>query len=443
MNLQNIISKGLELGLTEVEVYVQDNMQKTIKVQNGSLDTLNTKDIISYAIRGKYQNKMGYCCVENLQEEDIEMVLKQIILNALTITTNEEEELFDGNATYQPAVSKKADFADYSNHEKIELLKQIEKDILAKDKRIVAVSPCQFIESQTKTTIVNSKGLNLTRDLSYMYVVAGAMATNGTQNTMGYYGCVDFKFKDLNTKLVVDETSKNALQSLGADTIESGAYPVIFHRDAASEILQAFAVIFSSEAALKKMTKLVGEEGKKIFGDNITIVDDAFDPNAAINMSFDDEGVPCQTTEIVKDGVFNTFLYNLKTAKYFGKKTTGNGFKDSPASAVSVYYTNMSLKSENHSLDELICSTQKGIYVTEISGLHAGLNPISGDFNVQSSGFLVEDGKLTKPVTLFVISGNFFEMYNNVEMIANNFEKNYLGVSSPSIKVKSLMISGK
>ncbi len=443
MKLQTIIDKGLALGLSEIEVYATDVMQKTIKVQNGSLDTLTTKDIVSYAIRGKYQNKMGYCYVENISDSDVEKIINKIILNASTITASEEEILFDGNATYPVVESKKADFDNYTNFEKIELLKKIESGIKAVDNRIVMVSPCQFIESRTKTHIVNSKGLDVEKELSYMYILAGAMASDQGENAMGYHLSVGFEFTGLKVDELIKETAKKAIQSLGATSIKTGAYPVIFHHEPASEILQAFSGIFSSEAALKKMTKLVGKEGEKLFGDNITIVDNPFDQNAAINSSFDDEGVPCEITEIVKNGVFNTFLYNLKTAKHFNKKSTGNGFKTSAGSSITVTNTNLSLTKGTETVDELISSVEKGVYVTDITGLHAGLDPISGDFNVQSSGFLIENGQLTKPITLFVISGNFFEMMNNVEKIANDVEQNYLDVTSPAIKIKSLMISGQ
>lgn len=441
MELKTIINKGLELGLSEIEVYASETKQKTIKIENGVLNTLNNKDVNSYAIRGKYNGKMGYCNIENINDDDVEEIIKKVILNASIITSNEEELLFDGNAVYHDVKIKIADYDKYSNQDKISMLLDVEKRIKAVDERILMVSPCQFVENATKISIINSKGLNVSKELSYMYLVAGAMASNGTQNTMGYKSAIGFEFANLDVDKVVNETANNALQSLGAGEVVSGAYPIVFHTDPASEILQAFSSIFSSESALKKMTKLIGKENEKLFGDNITIIDNAFDDLAAINMQFDDEGVPCQATEIVKNGVFKTFLYNLKTAKYFNKKSTGNGFK--LGSSISVSNTNLSLKAGTNSLEDLISSTKNGIYVTEISGLHAGLDPISGDFNVQSSGFLIEDGKITKPVTLFVISGNFFDMMNNVEMIANNIEKNYLDTVSPAIKIKSLMVSGK
>lgn len=443
MELQTIITRGLELGLAELEIYASDTLQKTIKIQNGTLDTLNIKKINSLSVRGKYNGKMGYYYIENPQLEDIEEIINKIILNAATITSSEEEILYDGLGEYKKIKPRKANFDEFTNIEKIELLKKIERGIKEADNRILTVSPCQFVESSTKIKIVNSKGLNLEKEVSYMYAYVAAMASDGVDNTMGYSIKAEFDLRKLNINEIISETVDRAIQALGAGRIKSGAYPIVFHRGVTSEIIEAFSSVFSSESALKKMTKLVGKEGEKIFGDNITIIDNPFDSNAAIISIFDDEGVPCEETEIVKNGVFNTFLYNLKTAKYFNKKSTGNGFKGGAGSNITVSNTNLCLKPGLKSVEELINSIDKGIYVTEISGLHAGLDPISGDFNVQSSGFIIENGKIASPVTLFVISGNFFDMLNNVEEIANNVERNYIDTAAPAIKIKSLMVSGE
>lgn len=443
MELQAIINRGLELGLTELEIYCSDTLQKTIKIQNGSLDTLNIKKINSFSVRGKYNGKMGYYYIENPQLDDIDGIINKIILNASTITSSEEEILFDGLAKYKEIEPRKANFDEFTNIEKIEMLKKIEQGIKEADSRILTISPCQFVESSTEIRIVNSKGLNLEKEVSYMYVYVAAMASNGTDNTMGYSIKAEFDLRKLNIEEIVSETVEKAISALGAGKIKSGSYPIVFHRSVTSEIIEAFSSVFSSERALRKMTKLIGKEGEKIFGDNITIIDNPFDTNATIMSAFDDEGVPCEETEIVKNGVFNTFLYNLKTAKHFNKKSTGNGFRAGSGSNITVSNTNLCLVPGVKSVEDLISSVDNGIYVTEISGLHAGLDPISGDFNVQSSGFIIEDGKITSPVTLFVISGNFFDMLNNVEEIANNIEKNYIDTAAPAIKIKSLMVSGE
>ena len=249
--------------------------------------------------------------------------------------------------------------------------------------------------------------------------------------------------KGFEKERIVEEATEEALSQLGAGFVKTGAYPVVLKRDVATQLLSAFSSVFTGEAALRKMTILADKKGQKIFGDNITIMDDPFYQDALINIPFDDEGVPCKTKAVVENGVFNGLLHSLKTANFYNEEPTGNGFKAGTAGAVATRPTNMFIKEGNLSKDEIVATVEDGIYITQVNGLHAGLNPISGDFNVQSSGFLIKNGKLDAPVTLFVTSGNFFEMMNNVEEIGNDIEKRFTGVSAPTLKIKSLAISGK
>jgi PmbA protein len=163
---------------------------------------------------------------------------------------------------------------------------------------------------------------------------------------------------------------------------------------------------------------------------------------ALVKNSFDDEGVPCVTKNVVENGVFKGFMHTLKSANALGSKPTGNGFK-AGGGAISSQPTNLYLQEGELTKDEIIATVEDGIYLTDVGGLHAGLNPISGDFNVQGTGFVIKNGKIDRPITLFVVSGNFYEMMNNVELIGNDIEKRFVGVACPTLKIKSLAISGK
>ena len=158
---------------------------------------------------------------------------------------------------------------------------------------------------------------------------------------------------------------------------------------------------------------------------------------------FDDEGVPCKTKLVVENGVFNGFLHNLKTANFFKTEPTGNGFKLGVAGAVSTRPTNLFIKEGNKTKDEIIATVEDGLYITDVQGLHAGLNPVSGDFSAQASGFRIEQGKITYPVSLIVVSGNFLKLLQDVVIVGNDEFISYNGVSAPSIKVRELSISGK
>ena len=443
MELQKIIKRGLELGLDAVEIYASTSESNTLKLDDSKLDSYNIKKIFGASIRGLLDGKMCYVYTESLEDDAIEDVLKQLVTNIKVINATEKEFMFEGGHEYKEVPVLVSNYNDVPTSAKLELLKGFEKEILAKDARIKKVGYCQYTETSNEVQIINSKGLELKRAYSYISTFAGAVASENDQTAIGISGDVQVDFNNFEKERIVEESTEEALSQLGAGFVKTGAYPVVLKRDVATQLLSAFASVFTGEAALRKMTILADKKGQKIFGDNITIMDDPFYQDALINIPFDDEGVPCKTKAVVENGVFNGLLHSLKTANFYNEEPTGNGFKAGTAGAVATRPTNMFIKEGRLSKDEIIATIEDGIFITQVNGLHAGLNPISGDFNVQSAGFIIKNGKLDAPVTLFVTSGNFFEMMNNVEEIGNDIEKRFTGVSAPTLKIKSLAISGK
>lgn len=443
MTFQEIINRGLELGLEAVEVYVSNSESNSLKLDDGKLESYNSEAIFGVSIRGLYQGKMGYVYTETLDDFEVEQILKKLFENVKMIDSTEPEFMYDGKAEYVDVDELSSDYKEHSTAEKIAMLQKLENDILSTSDKIKKVGYCQYAETSQKVQIINSKGLNLKRSYSYISTFAGALASENDQTVMGYAGDINTNFSNLEVERIVKESTESALSQLGAGDAKTGKYPVVLKRDVATEILSAFSSIFSGDSAIKKMTILGDKIGQKVFGDNITIIDDPFYQDALIKSSFDDEGVPCFAKNIVENGVFNGFMHNLKTANFFNTNPTGNGYKSSVSGGVMVSPTNLFIKEGKFSKDDIISTVEEGIFVTEVSGLHAGLNPISGDFNVQASGFMIKNGKLDCPITLFVVSGNFYEMMNQVDMIGNDIEKRFVGVASPTLKIKSLAISGK
>ena len=441
MTYQDIIKYGISQGIEEIEIYASTTVNKTLKVFNGALESFNSKDLFNLSIRGLVNGKMGYASTESMSDESIRIAINRLINNTKLLTSTEKEEIFDGNCVYKAIEEIKNDADKYSLSDKINLLLNLEKQTLAYDKRVKKVGYCQYVESEGRVNIINSKGVNLERNFSYLTLVCGAFAAEGEETNVGYAFKIALNFKDLDICKLALEAGKKAVSGLFASSVKSGAYPVVFDKEVATDILQAFTGVFSGYNAMKNMTMLNGKVGEKVFGDNITFIDDPFFKNALIKCSFDDEAYPCNTRKVVENGVFKGFFHSLKTAKFFGEEPTGNGFRTRDQIIPSV--TNFYLAPGEYSKEQLFEGINEGIYITDVSGLHAGLNVVAGTFNLQSSGYMIRNGRLAEPITLFVVSGSFFDMFNNVEKIGNDLPEEFTDVASPSIKVNGLMISGK
>ena len=252
---------------------------------------------------------------------------------------------------------------------------------------------------------------------------------------------------EIDTDELTKKAADGALRKLGGEVAPTGQYGVVFDSEAMSDLLQTFSSIFSSEAAQKGLSKLAGKEGEKIAADIVTVIDDPFHVENPMPMPFDAEGSPTAKKNIIEKGVFKTLLYNLKTANVAGVQTTGNAAKSGYASAVNVRPFSMYLEGGDMTEEELLNQVGSGVYITSLSGLHAGANPITGDFSLQSAGFMIEGGKKTTAVKSFTVAGNFYELLKNVVAVADNAHlPTAMGVTAfgaPTTWVDGLSIAGK
>lgn len=200
--------------------------------------------------------------------------------------------------------------------------------------------------------------------------------------------------------------------------------------------------MFDGESAYKGISLLNDSMGKQIFSDIITIVDDPLMEDGYNSRSFDDEGVACRKKTLVEQGVLKNYLHNLKSAKLMNAVSTGNGFKAGYASNVGIAPSNLYIENGNASVEDMIASMKEGIIVTEITGLHAGLNAMTGEFSLQSQGWYVKDGKKLRPVNLITIAGNFLDAMKDIAMLGNDGKLNASSIGSPSILFTSLSVSG-
>lgn len=263
---------------------------------------------------------------------------------------------------------------------------------------------------------------------------------NDYQIKLGELGRID-------TGALAAKAAAAAKGKLGGEAAPTGVCPVVFDPEAMSDVLQTFCGVFSSENAQKGLSKLGSSEGEMIASDCVTLVDDPFHPDNPMPISFDAEGSPTARKHVIENGRLVTLLYNLKTAAVAGKKSTGNASKAGYDAPVAVRPFTLYLAPGAYSEEDLLEKAGNGVYINSLGGLHAGANPVTGDFSLQSAGFLIENGKKTKSVKSFTVAGNFYDLLKKITAAADNVTlPSAMGMTafgSPSVLVEDLSIAGK
>lgn len=432
-----LLTVALEKGCDAAEVFAQEASEFSVEVMQQRIDSYSVSRSLGLSVRVCLEGKNGYAYTELLEEP--ETLVERAMDNARANETTDEHPM-QGASRYPAVTLPENPLAALSDAQRIDLAMELEKRVLAQDPRCTRVAGNQVAFLEGKTHIANTLGLRASRDASIALCYTEPVLTEGEHMQDG------FAFRSGKEVFDLEGCARDAVsdgaRKFGASTIPSGKYPVILEKHAASALLRGFFSLFSGESAQKGLSLLAGKEGEIIAAPCLSIVDD---PLMECNpRPFDDEGVPSVRTEVVKDGVLKTLLHNLKTAAKAGCASTSNGGRGSAASPVGVAPSNFIIVPGEKTYDELLKSLGDGLVIRDISGLHAGLNPISGDFSLLAGGWLRQDGKL-RPVEQITVAGNFFTLLKEVEDVGGDL---WLGipqgsvVGSPSLRIQSLMVSG-
>ncbi len=433
---QQWIELGKKKGISDLEVFAVRNKSLSLSVYQGKLDSHVQSDVEQITLRGIYQGKLSTIRFENHAKQNVDHLLNKLIENASALTVVEPAIIFEGSPSYPEVKEERFDFSKIAVIQKIQLLQDLEKYILANEK-VTQVQNASYQEVDTQTTLTNSKGLHLVKRNTYAYAYAIGVFKQDDDIKTAYDVKLVKDFNEFNAKAMADETIRQGLLKLGGRSIPTGSYPIVFSNEQFADLLSAFTSIFSGEASYRNLTALKDKVGQQVFGENIHLIDDPLHPQSHFKIPFDDEGVACQKRAVVEKGVFKGFNHNLKTAAIFKEQPTGNGFNG------GISPTNLYLEPTSTSFDDLIKPIQDGVYITDLVGLHAGVKAVSGDFSLQASGLKIINGKLDHAVKMIVVSGNFFDMMKRVKGIASDLKFQLSGIGSPSVYIEHLMIGGE
>ena len=428
-----------EAGLQEVELYISESRSLSISLFHGEVDEYKDNNGYSILARGVLNGKCGSATADVWNKDKAAWLVKEMVANAKVIENDDPIFIFKGSEKYHKVNTFNKDLENVSIDLIMKGLIDVEKECRALDKRIIEVAGTEYNQVSSKTTLINSNGLNLVQKNNFFYFVVQCVAKEGEQTKSGYDFFFDNDFSKFDAKKFAKKVVDQTVAQLGGEACASNKYKAVLHPDVVTSLIKAYIGHANAEEVQKKSSLFIGKIGQKIASKKVTIEDRPLQKNPFARW-FDDEGVATYNKPIVKNGVLQTYLYNLTTAAKDGVQTTGNGYGGGKKGVESTF---LYLKPGKKSLDELFAEVGNGVFITEVSGLHAGLNPQSGNFSLQSTGFMIENGKKGKPLDLITVSGNLLEIFQDVLEVGNDTYVSPSGVSAQSLLIKKIVVSGK
>ena len=437
-----LIAAATDAGIEQYEIYYQVGESISAETLKDEISAFASSVSGGICFRCIVDGKMGYASSELMSEDAMGELVKNAISNAACIDSDDEVFIFEGSPEYA-----KIDAGDVKLTDAVtvrDMALRLQKETYAQSEKVGDGTQSMAMSSVSEVRLYNSNGLSLSNRTGMSGAYAAAVVRDGEEAQEAFDFSVGTSFEE------VKETSRNAvreaLDKIGATVAPSGKQNVVFSGKQFRQFLAVFSSAFSAKSAQLGLSLLAGKEGEQIAAPFVNIIDDPMRENSPIKTPFDGEGVATARRAVVENGVLKTLLYDLTTAKKAGVTSTGNGQKGSYASPVSIAPYNFGLMAGDCDLDALLFKAGEGIYITECKGFHAGANAVTGDFSIESAGFMIREGKLAEPVKSFTIAGNFFELIKNIDTLGNEVHWGIPGITvfgSPDVLVREMSVAGK
>ena len=440
MKYDKFFALAKEAGIEEAELYIGESFSLSFSLFHSEVDNYSSNKSTTILARGIINGKFGTANVDSWSNAHAKYLVDEIVANAKVIENDDPAFIFEGSKSYKKINTFSKELGKISIDEKMKKLYELEAAIKVGDPRVVEVGGVEYSESAESVTIMNSKGLKLAQKSNYFVFVGQAVAKEGQQTKSGYELFLDNDFSKFDVQELAKQVVKNTVEQLGGEACESATYKAVLSPDVAKSFIGAYIGNADAEEVQKRSSLFIGKLGQKVASRKITIEDKPLKRNVFARW-FDDEGVATYNKPIIKQGVLQTYLYNLTTAAKDGVQTTGNGSRGGSKMGTSTFF--LELKPGKKSQEQLFNEIGDGVYITDVMGLHAGLNPQSGNFSLQSTGFLIKNGKIDRALDVITVSGNLVELFKDVLEVGSDVRVFPSGISCSSLMVKKIVVSGK
>ncbi|HEY6730890.1 MAG TPA: TldD/PmbA family protein [Solirubrobacterales bacterium] len=431
-------------GASDAEAYVSREGGREVRVHGGEVESLTAATQTGIGIRAWVGHRVGYSYGTDLSDAGVTAIASRAAEAAAV--ADEDEFAAPPQPSELEALAGLGDpsVAEWETGRVAELALTVERTALASDPRLVGVETAVYADSDERVAIASSAGVAGEYEVSSCYAYLQALAEGeGARETGLGFGLARGPH-GLDPEAIGREGAERALAMIGAGKPQSRACPVVLDETVAASFAGLIGGALSAKAVQRGRSPFAGRLDQEVASEAFVLYDDGRDPQGPASAPFDGEGVPRRRTALIEGGRLRSYLYDTYTANREGTGSTGSASRQGYRSLPSVSTSNLIVASGSHSLEQLLAQAGEGVFVTDVAGLHSGVNPVTGVFSVGASGRMIRDGQLAEPVREFTIAGELVAMLGAVS--AAGAESRWVpfggSVSTPPLLVAEMAISG-
>lgn len=452
---QKVIEHALSQGAGFCDLFIEKNQNSNLQVLNSKVHQAASGVDFGVGVRLLFGTKVLYGYTN---QTDLDVLIK--VVNQLSALDKKDPEASAQSFNFETAPSIHqitVPLGEEPITEKVDRLMAMDKMIREKDQRLIQVKT-SLLQRRQSVEIFNSEGLAKADERHYIRLMGYAVAEDKSQQSEGYEApgaMAGWEWaRAYPIEQIADIVSAQALIKLGADNCPAGKLPVVLDNGFGGVIFhEACGHLLETTSVQKKASVFWDKKGEMIAHSAVSAIDDGTMPNEWGSINIDDEGVPTQRTQLIKDGVLTNFLSDKVGHMKTGHPLTGSARRQNYRFAPASRMRNTFIEPGEHSLDDLVASIDHGIYCKKMGG--GSVQPGTGEFNFAAQeSYLIEKGKITKPLKSSTLIGTGPEVLQKISMVGNNFSlaAGMCGsvsgavpttVGQPALKIDEILVGGQ
>jgi PmbA protein len=438
-DLCRIAVEAAEAG-EAVEAYAEESRRTEASALRGEVEGLEFSESRGVGVRVIREARLGYAWAADPDADDIREIVRRARENSALAASDEHNVLPEPAPWTQiPELFREASAA-VPTEEKTRLALGLEARAISRDPRVTKIDEAQVGDAVSRVAIASTTGVEAEYRRTDAWCLAVTLAVEGDETQTGFSYRIARGLDELDWEAVADEAVERGARMLGAAKPDTARVPVVLDQFAAMSFLGVLAGGLSADAVQKGRSLFAELVGEQVGSELFTLVDDGTNVEGPGAAPFDDEGVPSGRTELFTKGVLNGFLHNAYTAHKGGTVSTGNG-KRGYRSPPSVGTSNFYLDAGETSRDELLRRAEGGVLIQDVSGVHSGANPISGEFSVGATGLRISGGTLGEPLREMTIASTLPEMLKAITGVGDDL-RFFSSVGTPSVLIGEMTLAG-
>lgn len=426
----------------EVEAFVARGSSTSVRVHGGEIESLTQATSAGVGIRVVRDGRQGFAWAGSLDDAVVAEVLAEARDNVAYAEPEDWVGLAAPDGVAPPAVDLwRAGLAEVSTERKIDLALELERAVRARDRRVTGVRTATWGDGAGAGAVATSTGIAVTGRSTVCHLAVQALAEEDGETTSGYGVSVGRDPDDVDLEEAATDAADRATRLLGAGQPASGTVTLVLEPRLAATLLGVVAGTLDGESVLKGRSPFADRVGEAIASPLLHLVDDPTEPLSLGADSHDGEGLATRRNPLIEGGVLRGFLHNTMTGRRAGVPST--------ASAVRSYRTTPGVGAQalimglgSGTLDDLVAGVDHGILVQSMTGLHSGVNPVSGDFSVGVEGLMIRDGARAEPVREATVASTLQRMLLDISAVGGEREWTPGGAGAAALVIPGVTLSG-